>query len=154
MKSNLPKFLENPLSNLRGIKQIIFASADKSLGPVAMTLDRYIKDALTHLLDSNTYEILSSAEAEARDKDLSTAISNWISEYAIDLNIDTRRYLRKKTESYKGRPFWIFLPPLQNPQDSFENKASMLRLRLHSPRPGNLGGLHAPTHCQSHAFLF
>ena len=105
MKSNLPKFLENLLSNLRGMKQIIFASADKNLGPVAVALEQYIKDALTHLSDSNTYEILLSAEAEARDKDLRTVVSNWISEYAIDLNIDTRRYLRKKTESYKGRPF-------------------------------------------------
>ena len=38
MKSNLPKFLENLLSNLRGMKQIIFASADKNLGPVAVAL--------------------------------------------------------------------------------------------------------------------
>ena len=69
MKSNLPRFLEDLLSNLRGMKQIIFASADKNLGPVAVTLEQYIKDALTHLSDSNTYEMLSSAEAEARDRD-------------------------------------------------------------------------------------
>ena len=52
MKSNLPKFLETLLSTLRGMKQIIFASADKNLGPVAVTLEQYIKDALTHLSDS------------------------------------------------------------------------------------------------------
>ena len=108
MKSNLPRFLEDLLSNLRGMKQIIFASADKNLGPVAVTLEQYIKDALTHLLDSNTYEILSSAEAEARDRDLRTAISNWISKYVIDLDIDTRRYMRKKRKATKDDRFGYF----------------------------------------------
>ena len=69
MKSNFPKFLENLLSDLRDTKQILFASADKNLSPVADTLEQYIKDALTHLSDSSTYEILSSTEAEARDKE-------------------------------------------------------------------------------------
>ena len=95
MKSNLPKFLESLLSSLRGMKQIIFASADKNLGPVAVTLEQYIKDTLIHLSDSSTYEMLSPDEAEARDVDLRDAISNWIIEHAIDLNKDTRRYLRK-----------------------------------------------------------
>ena len=102
MKSNLPKFLESLLSSLRGMKQIIFASADKNLGPVAVTLEQYIKDALVHLSDSRTYEMLSSEEAEARDADLREAISEWIIEHAIDLDKHTRRYLRKKTRSYKG----------------------------------------------------
>ena len=95
MKSNLPRFLENLLSNLRGMKQMIFASADKNLGPVAVTLEQYIKDALTHLSNSNAYEMLSSAEAEVRDRDLRTAIPNWISKYAVDLDIDTRCYRGK-----------------------------------------------------------
>ena len=58
---------------------------------MVITLEQYIKDALTHLSDINTYEILLSAEAEARDKELRVAISDWISKYAIDLDIDVRR---------------------------------------------------------------
>ena len=78
----------------------------QDLGPVAVTLEQCIKDAtLIHLSDSNTYEMLSSAETEARDKDLRTAISNWISKYAIDLDIDTRRHLRKKLKATKDDPF-------------------------------------------------
>ena len=37
MKSNLPKFSENLLPDLRLMKQIVFASANKNLGPVAIT---------------------------------------------------------------------------------------------------------------------
>ena len=81
MKSNFPKFLENLLSDLRDTKQILFASADKNLSPVTDTLEQYIKDALTHLSDSSTYKILPSTEAEARDKELRVAISEWISKY-------------------------------------------------------------------------
>ena len=81
MKSNFPKFLENLLSDLRDTKQILFASADKNLSPVTDTLEQYIKDALTHLSDSSTYKILTSTEAEARDKELRVAISEWISKY-------------------------------------------------------------------------
>ena len=75
---------------------------------MAITLEQYIKDVLTHLLDSNTYEILSSAEAEARDKELRVAISDWLSKYAIDLDTDTRRYLRKNLKTTKGGPFGYF----------------------------------------------
>ena len=106
MKSNLPKFLENLLSDLRVMKQIIFTSADKKLCPVAVTLEQYIKDALTHLSDSITYETLSSAETEARDEELRIAISEWISKHAIELDIDTRRYLRKKKTN--DGPFGYF----------------------------------------------
>ena len=86
MTYNLPRFLENLLSDLRGMKQILFASADKNLGPVAVKLEQYIKDALIHLSNGSTYEMLLSEEAEARDKELRVAISEWISKYAIDLH--------------------------------------------------------------------
>ena len=49
---------------------------NKNFGPVAATLEQYIKDALTHLSYIDIYEILSSSEAEARDGELRVAISN------------------------------------------------------------------------------
>ena len=49
---------------------MVFANSDKILGPVAVTLDRYIKDALKHVLDSSTYELLSKDEAFERDASL------------------------------------------------------------------------------------
>ena len=113
MKSNLPKFLENLLTDLRGMKQIIFASADKNLGPVAVTLEQYIKDAPTHLSDDSTYKMLSSDEAEARDKELRVAISEWISKYVIDLLRHRHEALpEEEAKSHQGRPFRIFLHPL------------------------------------------
>ena len=36
------------------------------------------------------------------------AISDWLSKYAIDLDIDTRRYLRKKLKTTKGDPLGYF----------------------------------------------
>ena len=59
MKSNLPGYLERLLLKLSGMDDIIFTLADKNLGPVAVTLEQYIKDGLVHLMGSSTCEIIS-----------------------------------------------------------------------------------------------
>ena len=52
------------------MRNIIFSQADKNLGPVAVTLEQYIKDALVHLSDPETYELLTESEARAMDEEL------------------------------------------------------------------------------------
>ena len=74
MKSNLPGYLERLLLKLRDTRDVIFALADKNLGPVAVTLEQYIKDGLIHLMDASTYEIISEQEALERDEELRTNI--------------------------------------------------------------------------------
>ena len=50
--------------------KVVFANADKNLGHVCVTLERYIKNGLDHLMDKNTYEIISECEAYKNDATL------------------------------------------------------------------------------------
>jgi hypothetical protein len=61
LKSN--SFQERLLKKLRKDSNIVFASVDKNLGPVAVTLEQYIRDGLLHLQDESTYKIISPEEA-------------------------------------------------------------------------------------------
>ena len=97
-------FGETPLSE----KNIIFAQADKNLGPAAVTLEQYIKDALVHLADSSTYELLTETEARSRDEDLRLDIRHWLHKYSRSLDIDTRIYIRSKLDKTKADPFGYF----------------------------------------------
>lgn len=108
MKSNLSGFLERLLLKLRDTKDIIFALADKNLGPVAVTLEQYIKDGLTHLMDTSTYEIISEQESFRRDKELRTKMRKWILKHAIDLPQDVRQFLRSKLNETEADPFGYF----------------------------------------------
>ena len=85
MKSNVPGYLERLLLKLRDTKDIIFALADKNLGPVAVTLEQYIKDGLIHLMYTSTYEIISEQYAFKRDDELRTKIRKLTLKHAIDL---------------------------------------------------------------------
>ena len=53
---------------------IVFANADKSLGPVSVTILKYIQDALVHLKDKDTYLIISEEEALLEDSNLRSEI--------------------------------------------------------------------------------
>ena len=108
MKSNLPGYLERLLLKLRDTTEIIFALADKNLGPVAVTLEQYIEDGLVHLMDTSTYEIISEQEALKRDKELRTKIRKWIMKHAIDLPQDVRQFLRSKLSKTEAVPFGYF----------------------------------------------
>ena len=81
-KPNITSLQRKILEMLQETLSVIFANSDKNLGPVALTLDIYIKDALMHLLDSSTYELLSEDEAFERDavlrKTFSSGLSNGV----------------------------------------------------------------------------
>ncbi len=47
---------------------IMFAQADKNLGPVSVSIIYYIQDGLIHLKDKTTYQIISEEQALAKIK--------------------------------------------------------------------------------------
>ena len=57
--------------------QIVFALADKGLGPVVIQLERYIKDGLKHLQDASTYKIIPEDQALAENDILRKEIYAW-----------------------------------------------------------------------------
>ena len=108
LKSNLPKYLQRLLERLRSMKEIIFAQADKNLGPVAVTLEQYIKDALVHLSDPETYELLTESEARARDEELRLEIRRWLIKFSNSVELDARNYIRSKLDETESDPFGYF----------------------------------------------
>ena len=49
---DLSTLLENLISDLRSLKQIMFALADNNLGPLAGPLEQFVKNGLDHPSDS------------------------------------------------------------------------------------------------------
>ena len=70
-----------------------------------MALEQYMKDALVHLLDSSTYELLIKPKHLARDEYLRLQIKRWILKRARSLDRDTRKYLGSKLDDTKADPF-------------------------------------------------
>ena len=108
LKSNLTKFQQIVLDKLMAAGHIIVAAADKNLGPVAVLLDRYIKDGLKHLQDHSTYKIIPEQQAQEEDAELRLDIHDWMRRYRQELPRSTRRYLEKKLEETKEDPFGYF----------------------------------------------
>ena len=97
-RPNLTSFEQKLLKKLQANDQIVFAHSDKGLGPVAVELERYIKDVLVHLTDSNTYQQIDEPTAMAENDDLRTEINAWISKYYGVLEESHVQYIRKKNE--------------------------------------------------------
>ena len=75
----------------------MFASVEKGVCPVAVTLAHYITNALHHLEDRCTYTIITEEEeAEQEDKYLRTSIISWTNQHNKVLPDDRKEYLRKK----------------------------------------------------------
>lgn len=55
VRSNLLPFQESLLNALRQDHGLVVANSDKGLGPIVIELRRYLRDALVHLLDADTY---------------------------------------------------------------------------------------------------
>ena len=108
VRDNLSPYQRKLLKILRGLKSVVFALADKNLGPVAVSLARYIKDGLLHLQDASTYIILPEHEAAEEDRQLRVEISEWLSKYRDDLTSEHWAYIRKKLEETADEPFGYF----------------------------------------------
>ena len=155
LKSNLPGYLERLLLNLRDTKDIVFALADKNLGPVAVTLEQYIKDGLIHLMDTSTYEIISEQEAFKRDEELHTKIRKWILKHAIYLPQDVRQFLRSKLSETEADPFGYFylLYKIHKTPVKTRPVCSDCASTTNTLGIWVMGGLNDPTHCQINVSL-
>lgn len=109
-RSNFTTFQEKIFKRLREDDSIVFALADKGLGPVAVNLDRYIRDALVHLQDSETYEIISEEQALEDARELRKMIWDWTAKYYDGPNVKPKHiaYIRKKLEETEDEPFGYF----------------------------------------------
>lgn len=109
-RSNFTTFQEKIFQRLREDDSIVFALADKGLGPVAVNLDRYIRDALVHLQDSETYEIISEEQALEEIRELHKTIWDWTAKYFGSPKVKQKHidYIRKKLEETEDEPFGYF----------------------------------------------
>ena len=87
---------------------MVYASADKNLGPVAIELVRYILDGLKHLKDEKTYKIISEEQAQEEIKELRRDILNWTFKWRPSLSASAVEYIRDKLDSSAKDPFGYF----------------------------------------------
>ena len=93
VRSNLLPFQRKLLEDLRRNHDVIIANTDKGLGPCAIELNRYILDALVHLLDESTYQILTEEEAQEAATKLREEIEDWLEEYESILEESDHTYI-------------------------------------------------------------
>ena len=82
--------------------------ADKNLEPVAVTILKYIEDALVHLKDEDTYLIVSEEETLLEDKDLRSEIKEWLQDHYRVLPKMIRDYITDKLKETSADPFGYF----------------------------------------------
>ena len=83
-------------------------SADKGLGPVAVTRDKYIEWGMTHLNDTTTYTHISTEQAQTAAHDLYQRIFQWTRKYRADLGDNTTVYIQDKIKQSWDDPFGYF----------------------------------------------
>ena len=76
-RSNISKFQKGLLDLLRNDDDHIVAVADKGIGPVWVETPRYIRDALVHLANPETYQIISEAQGRRDSWALKWKIFEW-----------------------------------------------------------------------------
>ena len=75
---------------------------------MAVLLERYIRDALQHLQDKDTYVIILEQQANQEDADLRLDICDWLWKYRRVLSRGDRTYIRKKLAETAEDPFGYF----------------------------------------------
>jgi hypothetical protein len=108
MRTNFTAFQERLFERLRKEGNIVFATADKGLGPVAVALAQYIKDGLVHLQDEHTYTVISEEQALQDDVELRTSIRGWMRKHVRVLSTNVRLYLETKLQESSEEPFGYF----------------------------------------------
>jgi ribosome-associated translation inhibitor RaiA len=84
--SNLLPFQERIMDSLLNDPDLLFPSADKGLGPCAVTYDRYVEDCLVHLKIRKCYSIISEKDAKLAIELLEDDIEKWLKrhKHAVD----------------------------------------------------------------------
>jgi len=107
VRSNLHPFQRRILRDLRANQSIVIANTDKGLGPCAIELSRYIRDALIHLQDKSIYKIMSEEEALASIKQLRIDIQEWLDEFEPVIGKEEHLYLSTHLDENED-PFGYF----------------------------------------------
>ena len=93
---------------MREDRSVVFANSDKNFGPVAVKLEKYIRDGLDHLNDRSTYELISEREAVKRDKQLRKEIFAWTVKWRSQIGDEVVKFLRKSLKDTEEDPFGYF----------------------------------------------
>ena len=83
---------------------MLFASANKNLGPVGIDTEEYIKLGLDHLLDPSTYTLLTEEQAAEDINKLQDDIYLWTICYHQLLSNDTVNFIWKHLEESAKDP--------------------------------------------------
>jgi len=85
----------------------MIANSNKGLGPCVIELDRYIKDAMVHLLDNKTYQIPSKEEALEEVERLREEIKSWLKDHEAAIDANSWLYIDNELKSNED-PFGYF----------------------------------------------
>ena len=108
VKDNLSPFHRSLLSTITKNDNIIIASADKGLGPVAVEMPWYVKSGLKFLANPKAYNLLTEEQALLDAEKLKREILDWISRYRDALTDDEAKFLKKKLAETINDPFGYF----------------------------------------------
>ena len=103
----------------------MFASAAKNLGPVAVTILKYIQDALVHLKYEDTYLLIFEEEALLEGKDLRSEIKEWLQSHHRVLPRMTRDYIANKLTETSTDLFGYFYLLYKLHKNPVTNKACL-----------------------------
>lgn len=106
--SNLSNAQQRILDDLQSNSNIVILSADKGLGPVAVTREKYIEWGMAHLNDATTYTHISNEQAQTAAHDLYHTIFQWTRKYRSDLGDNTTIYIQDKIKQAYDDPFGYF----------------------------------------------
>lgn len=105
---NLTRVQQRILRDLRANNNIIILSADKGLGPVGVTRDKYIEWGMMHLNDATTYSHITNEQAQVATHDLYHRIFQWTRKHRSDLGDNTTNYIQDKIEHAMEDPYGYF----------------------------------------------
>jgi len=104
---NLTPFQLKLLNELRADDSIVYAHADKGLGPVGVSLKTYIAWALKHLF-SPTYELITEEQGRSDIEQLRKEIYQWTFEHRKALTDSAVKFIRKKLDETIEDPYGYF----------------------------------------------
>ena len=98
-KPNLLPFQRRLLLMLRQHDKWLIANTDKNLGPCAIEIEQYKRDALTHLSNKKVYKIISKQAAQRACRRLERKIHEWVakSRKRSTINKDEAKFITAHT---------------------------------------------------------
>jgi hypothetical protein len=98
------------MDSLLNDPDLLFPSADKGLGPCAVTYDRYIEDCLVHLKNRKCYSIISEEDAKLAIELLEDDIEKWLKRHKHAMWMACMpNSLRSTWLISQCQPFWSIL---------------------------------------------